>query len=153
VAKLNMEQALIVANVQLLINEWATELDIHNGKHIAGLVTEDCQYFLGGNPRNGRAEIIKFYQDRTQRLSATPEGVPIHRHTLSNLRVSFGARAEDVSITFTLVYFTTAGMKSGVNHADPAAVADVRMNCRREADGEWRISMFDSNQTFKRTPA
>jgi hypothetical protein len=44
-------------------------------------------------------------------------------------------------------------MASGTNHADPAAVADVRMNCRRDADGEWRILMFDSNQSFKRVIA
>jgi hypothetical protein len=43
-------------------------------------------------------------------------------------------------------------MASGLNHADPAAVADVRMNCRRDSDGEWRIAMFDSNQTFRRVP-
>jgi len=78
--------------------------------------------------------------------------VPTQRHALSNLRVSFGGDAE-ASITFTLVYFTTAGMASGLNHADPAAVADVRVNCRRDDDGHWRISKFDSNQTFKRVPA
>jgi len=43
-------------------------------------------------------------------------------------------------------------MASGLNHADPAAVADVRMNCRRGSDAEWRISKFDSNQTFRRVP-
>ena len=150
-AKLTIEQAVTVAAVQHLINDWANELDIDNGKNIADLVTADCSYAVGPTPRQGRAEIIKFYQDRLLRLSATPEGVPIHRHALSNLRVSFQS-ADEVSITFTLIYFTTAGMKSGVNHADPALVADVRMICRRESDGEWRIAKFDSNPSFKRTP-
>jgi hypothetical protein len=152
VAKFNMEQALAVVAVQQLINDWGQELDIHNGKHITGLITEDCTYIVGGAPRRGRAAVEKFYQDRLQRLSALPEGVPTHRHALSNLRVSFRS-ASEASITFTLIYFTTAGMKSGVNHADPAAVADVRMDCRREEDGEWRIAMFDSNQTFRRVLA
>ncbi len=61
-------------------------------------------------------------------------------------------RADLVSINFTLVYYTTAGMAAGLNHADPAAVADVRMSCRADADGDWRIAMFDSNQVFRRTP-
>lgn len=150
-AKFTIEQALVVAEVQQLINDWAHELDVNNGLQIAALVTEDCTYTVGGAAHQGRASVAKFYNDRLARLSALPQGVPTQRHTLSNLRVEFRA-SNEVSITFSLVYFTTAGMASGLNHADPAAVADVRMNCRRDAEGEWRISKFDSNQTFRRVP-
>jgi uncharacterized protein (TIGR02246 family) len=152
VAKFNIEQALAVAAVQQLINDWANELDLHNGLHIADLVTEDCAYTVGGTRREGRAAVEEFYRARLARLSGQPQGVPTQRHTLSNLRVNFRG-PDEVSITFSLVYFTTAGMASGLNHADPAAVADVRMDCRRDGQGEWRISMFDSNQTFRRVPA
>jgi len=151
VAKFDMEQAVAVVAVQQLINDWAHELDIHNGQHITDLITEDCVYAVGGEPRQGHAAVAKFYQDRLARLAAQPEGVPIHRHALSGLRVDFRS-ADEVSISFGLVYFTTAGMASGVNHADPASVADVRMDCRREADGHWRIARFDSNQVFRRVP-
>jgi hypothetical protein len=152
VAKLSMEQALVVVAVQQLINDWGYELDVNNGLQISGLVTADCSYLVGGATRQGRAAVEKFYQERLVRLSAQPGGVPTQRHTLSNLRVSFRSAGE-VSITFSLVYFTTAGMASGLNHADPAAVADVRMDCRLEDDGHWRIAKFDSNQTFRRVPA
>ena len=150
--KLSMEQVQVVVEVQQLIHDWAYELDQHNGLQISDLVTEDCMYFVGGAQREGRAAVEKFYQERLARLSAQTQGVPTQRHTLSNLRVSFGA-LDQVSITFSLVYFTTAGMASGLNHADPAAVADVRMDCRRDDDGHWRIAKFDSNQTFRRVPA
>jgi SnoaL-like domain len=152
VAKFNMEQAVAVVAVQQLINDWAFELDVNNGLNIAGLVTEDCVYAVGGATRQGRPEVEKFYRERLERLSARPEGVPTQRHTLSNLRVSFRS-ANEVSITFSLVYFTTAGMASGLNHADPAAVADVRMDCRLDGAGQWRIAKFDSNQTFRRVVA
>jgi ketosteroid isomerase-like protein len=151
-AKFTTEQAVTVVAVQQLINDWGFDLDIHNGANIANLVTEDCSYMGRGVPMQGRAAVVKFYKDRLEQLAATPAGVPVHRHTLSNLRVTFKT-ADEVSITFSLVYYTTAGMASGTNHADPAAVADVRMNCRRDADGEWRIAMFDSNQSFKRVIA
>jgi hypothetical protein len=151
-AKLNLEETITLAAVQLLINDWASELDLNNGLEIADLVTEDCAYNVAGALRQGRAAVKQFYEDRLKRLSAQPEGVPTQRHTLSNLRISFRSAGE-VSISFTLVYFTTAGMKSGLNHADPAAVADVRMDCRRGADEHWRIAMFDSNQTFRRVPS
>ena len=150
-AKLSMEQMLIVGEVQQLINDWAYELDVNNGRGISSLVTEDCVYSVRGAPLKGRAAVEKFYRDRLESLSALPTGVPTQRHTLSNLRISFRSPNE-VSITFSLVYFTTAGMASGLNHADPAAVADVRMDCRRDDDGQWLIAMFDSNQTFRRVP-
>ena len=151
-AKFDQEQTIAVASIQQLINDWAFELDVNNGLQISDLVTTDCVYTVAGSTRQGRTEVAKFYQERMQRLSAQPNAIPTQRHTLSNLRVSFH-KSDSVSITFTLVYFTTAGMASGLNHADPAAVADVRMDCRRDSDGHWRISKFDSNQTFKRVVA
>ena len=150
-ANITAEQSLVIASVQHLINDWAYELDVNNGLHIASLVTEDCKYVVGGTPREGRSAVENFYQERLSRLYAQPDGVPKQRHNLSNLRVNFRS-ATDVSITFTLLYFTTAGVASGLNHADPAAVADVRLNCRLENDGHLRIYAFDSNQTFKRVP-
>ena len=148
-AKFNIEQAVAFAAVQELINEWAHELDMHNGLHIADLVTEDCVYLVGGTPVQGRAAIEKSYRDRLARLSAQPKGVPMLRHMISNLCVSF-RKADEVSITFTLLFFTTG---SGNNVPDPTAVADVRMDCWREADEHWRIAKFDSNQPFVRVPA
>jgi SnoaL-like domain len=148
-AKFTSEQAVIVTAVQQLTHDWARELDVNNGLHISGLVTDDCTYNVGGTVRQGRAAIEKFYKDRLERLSAQPAGVPTQRHALSNLRVTFRG-ADEVSITFTLIYFTTAGMAAGLAQPDPAAVADVRMDCRRGHDAEWRIAMFDSNQPFRR---
>jgi hypothetical protein len=149
VAKLNKEQAVAVSEVQQLINDWAYELDVHNGLEISNLITEDCIYSVRGTTLEGRTAVENFYKVRLRDLSAQPTGVPTQRHTLSNLRVSFRS-ANDVSIAFTLVFFTTAVMASRVNPAEPAAVADVRMDCRRGDDQEWRIAKFDSNQVLRR---
>ena len=147
-AKFTADQAHAVVEIQQLINDWGFELDVDNGKNIADLVTEDCVYVVRGGNREGRAAVVKFYADRLAQLSAGP-GVPVHRHALANLRVSFNSSAE-ASINFNLLYFSTMGMASGQDHADPAAYADVRMNVRRDADGHWRISRFESNQSFRR---
>ena len=141
-------KAAVVA-INQLINDWGYELDQHNGKHIADVVTQDCIYLLGGIAKTGRAEIIKYYADREARLAATPEGVPIHRHALCNLRCHFRS-AHEASITFSLIYLSTAGHPKKTDHADPASYADVRMDVRLEADGHWRIALFDSTQVFRR---
>ena len=151
-SKFTPEQAVAILEIQQLINEWSYELDVHNGINIANLITEDCSYLVRGGVRTSRAAVVEFYKERLATLAATPEGVPIHRHILANLRVKFNS-ANDASIGFSLVYFTTAGMKSGTDHADPASTADVRMDVRRGADGEWLIAKFDSNQTFRRVLA
>jgi SnoaL-like domain len=149
VAKLNKEQVVAVSEVQQLINDWAYELDVHNGLEISNLITEDCLYSVRGTTLEGRTAVENFYKGRFRDLSAQPTGVPTQRHTLSNLRVGFQS-ANDVSITFTLVFFTTAVVASRINPVEPAAVADVRMDCRRGADEEWRIARFDSNQVLRR---
>jgi hypothetical protein len=149
VAKLTKEQTVAVCELQQLINDWAYELDVHNGLEISNLITEDCIYSVRGTSLEGRAAVENFYKGRLQTLSAQPTGVPTQRHTLSNLRVAFRS-ANEASITFTLVFFTTAGTVPGANPAEPAAVADVRMSCRRGSDEDWRIAVFDSNQVLRR---
>lgn len=151
-AKFTTEQATAYVAIQQLIHDWATELDIDNGAGIEHLVTEDVRYHLGPMVKEGRAEVIEFYRARLERLGATAEGVPVHRHALSNLRVFFEA-PDHARITFGLIYFSTLGQASGQDHADPAAFADVRMEVKADADGDWRISFFDSGQSFRRVAA
>ena len=148
-AKFTPEQAVAVVEIQQLINEWSYELDGPNGVNIASLITEDCSYTVRGGARVGREAVVQFYKERLETLGATPEGVPVHRHMLSNLRVKFSS-ANEASIGFSLIYFSTAGQKSHTKHADPASTADVRMEVRRGADGEWLIAKFDSTPTFLR---
>lgn len=148
-AKFTADQAHAYVEIQQLAHDWAFELDHHNGLHIAELVTNDVIYVLGGSPRTGREAVIQFYKDRLARLGATPEGVPIHRHALANLRVHFRNHAE-ASITFNLIYFSTAGHPKGTDQTDVSLYADVRMDVRRDEDGHWRIAMFDSNPSFRR---
>jgi ketosteroid isomerase-like protein len=149
-AKFTPEQAVAVAEIQQLINEWSFELDVDNGANIGSVITEDCSYLVRGGARIGRAAVAQFYKERLETLAATPEGVPVHRHMLANLRVKFNSTNE-ASIGFSLIYFSTAGVKAGTKHADPASTADVRMEVRRGADGEWLIAKFDSTPSFIRT--
>lgn len=148
-AKFTAEQAIAYVSIQQLIHDWADEMDINNGLKMADLVTADCHYTVRGVPRLSRDEVVEFYRGRLAELEATPAGVWEHRHILSNLRADFHSD-DHAAIEFKLVYFLSAGATPGLQHADPAAVADVRMEVRCEADGHWRISRFDSNQLFQR---
>lgn len=149
-AKFTREQAIVFTEIQQLINDWVFDLDFHDGLNMGELVTEDCAYGMASGLRNGRAEIVAAYQKRLNRLSQRAEGVPPMRHLNANLRVEF-LGPDEVAITFGMLFFTAEGNPAGARHTDAAAVADVWMNCRREADGHWRISRFTSDQPFSRT--
>lgn len=146
--KLTMEQAVVVAEIQELINEWAyLELDLNNGQNMAALVTEDCSWETMSHTIHGRTEIQKYYNDRLSRLSAGGASVPAMRHLNANLCVNFRS-TDEVTANFCLTFFTMEG--SGSTQPDPVAVADVRMKCRRESDGHWRIASNESTRPFLR---
>ena len=148
-AKFSTEQAAAALAIQQVINEWGDELDQHDGLNMlaADVLTSDCRYFVGGEWRDGLAATAQFYQDRKARLVAAG-GAPVMRHIMSNYRVKFTAEGA-AEVGFLLLFFAQVGTPP-FDTCDPAAVADVQMECRREADGHWRIALFTSGQTFIR---
>lgn len=149
-ARFTMEQTAAIAAVQQVINEWGNELDQNDGLKIieADVLTEDCHYNVGGQWREGRAQVGEFYKERKPRLEAQG-GAPVMRHIISNFRVSF-LSDDKIETCFLLVFFAAVGTPPFTDYCDPLAVADVQMECRREADGQWRITRFDSGQIFRR---
>lgn len=149
-AKFTQGEAAAVLAVQQVINEWGDELDQHDGLKMieADVLTEDCRYFVGGEWREGRAAAAQFYVDRKARLEAAG-GAPVMRHLITNYRVTFTA-PDHATVGYLLLFFAKVGDPPFVGYCDPLAVADVRMECRLEADGHWRISRFDSGQIFQR---
>ena len=149
-AKFTVEQSAAVAAIHQVIHEWGNELDINSGLEIAkgGIVTDDVSYFVGGEWREGLAATAQFYQDRMARLLGAG-GAPVMRHIISNLRISFSS-ANEAKADYLLLFFAKTGQPPFVGYCDPLAVADVRMECRRDADGDWKISRFDSGQIFQR---
>ena len=150
VAKFTAEQAADVLAIKQVIYEWGDELDVHDGLQMTetDVLTQDVRYFVGGEWQEGLPTVAQWYRDRTARLKAAG-GVPVMRHVITSLRVSFDS-AEAAKVGFLLVFFAATGEQPFTNYCDPLAVADVKMECRREADGHWRISCFDSSQIFRR---
>jgi hypothetical protein len=150
VAKFSAAQAADVAAIQQVINEWGNELDQNDGLTMreADVLTEDCRYNVGGAWREGLVATLGFYNERKPRLEAQG-GAPVMRHIISNFRVAFSSE-NDAKVNFLLLFFAKVGTPPFTGYCDPLAVADVRMECRREGDGEWRISLFDSGQIFRR---
>jgi hypothetical protein len=146
--RFNQETVVSAMEVQQLIVEWGYELDLNNAQDITGLCTDDCTYFLAGKPHVGHALIKDFYAARNERVrTQQKDSVRTQRHTISNFRTTF-EDADNATVNFLLVNYSKEGTAPALDLVGPTIVADCRMQCRRGADGEWLISLFDSTPVF-----
>jgi hypothetical protein len=150
VARFTPQQAADVLAIKQVIYEWGDELDIHNGLSMreADCLSADVHYNVGGQWREGLAQVEAFYKSRAETMRAGA-GLMTMRHIITSLRVSF-EDADHVRVGYLLVFFAAPGEGPFEAYCDPLAVADVKMECRREEGGEWRITRFDSGQIFRR---
>lgn len=146
--RLDMEQTMTIVAVQQLIYSWARELDFNEGLGMSELIAQSCKYRVRGSVREGPEAVSSFYRERLEQLEQAG-GAPTQRHVVSNVIVAPDGpdRAE---VTFSLVYFASSQKPPVTDFKGPIAVADCMMTCVREGDGHWRISMFDSSQSFQR---
>ena len=149
-AKFELEQLAGIAAIKQVVYEWGDQLDLHDGMSIvdANILTSDVRYCVGGEWREGLANVGEFYKGRMARLKEA-DAVPVMRHIISNLKIDFSSDTE-AKVDFLLVFFAKAGEPPFSGYCDPLAVADVWMKCRKEEDGHWRICEFNSQQMFMR---
>lgn len=147
-AKFTPEQAASIAAIKQVIYEWGDELDMNSGVKMTeiDILTKDVRYNVAGQWREGIEATQAFYDGRSKKLG---DKAPVMRHLLTNLRIKFTGE-DSAEVTYQLLFFAATGEPPFIGKADPLAVADVRMETRREADGHWRISLFDSGQIFQR---
>lgn len=142
-------QAIDLLAISQLINVWAKELDDNNGVGVGPMVTQDCAYSVPGSSYQGRAQVVKYYEDRLASLEASPTGLPVHRHVISNLCIDFMA-SDKANVSFVMTYYTALSSLAGSSPADPALVGDGDMIVQREADGHWRIAHLDTEAILVR---
>lgn len=149
-AKFTSEQAADVLAIKQVIYEWGDELDVNNGLRMRerDCLTKDVRYNVGGEWRDGLDAVEAFYNSRAEAMRSG-SGLMTMRHIITSLRVGFDD-ADHAKIGYLLVFFAASGEGPFDKYCDPLAVADVKMECRRDPDGEWRISRFDSGQIFRR---
>lgn len=134
--------------LQQLVAEWCWRLDIHNCTGVEALCTEDVRYIVGGVTHVGRDAVTAFYAARNERVVRQQrDGIRTQRHSVSNFRVTF-AGPDSANIAFLLVNYSAEGPAPALNLVGPTIIADSRFECRRSADGDWQISLFDSIPTF-----
>jgi ketosteroid isomerase-like protein len=126
---------------QLAMDYWR-DIDFNDARNLHDFYTEDCTFAAGENTYRGRNGIKAFYEiARVAKVGMTT------RHSMTNLHVAVhdGNRA---TLEFIIMSYRGAGKLPITGLQGPALVSDGRMECRREADGKWRITAFSGAPVF-----
>jgi hypothetical protein len=149
-AKFNPQAAM---ELQQLVSEYWDELDSNQARNVTNFYTEDCTFTAGQNyAAQGRAGVRKFYDERAKIVAQEKDGQRTTRHTFTNFRASF-ADADRARVDFVMINYSGAGT-APIVFSGPSMVSDVAFECRRDAQGAWKIAafigapMFVTNEPF-----
>lgn len=135
----NQEAVIAAFELQQLVADYCHLLDCNDGVGAAEFFTEDCLVEAGLVSYRGRAAMKKFYSELAQRVSSEQkDGVWTSRHGFTNFRVAFAA-ADRATVNFLFVNFSAVGRAPLLNATKPSVISDARLECRRDARGQWRI--------------
>lgn len=137
------EQMLTAFTLEQLLYDFIHEMDINDYAAIGDFYTEDGEFQAGPNLIKGRDAIIAFYQTRNANVAKyQKDGARTGRHTFLNLRCVFGDDPARATLHFTNVSYAGEGKAPVPGLTGPSMIADCRMECRIDTDGQWRFASF-----------
>lgn len=136
------EQLLIAYELEQRLYDFAEEIDVNGAENVGEFYTEDGVFHAGPVQITGRDGIVGFYRKRNENVAKyQKDGARTGRHTFLNVRV-FVKDAHTATMKFLNVNYAGEGNAPVQGLKGPSAVADVRIECRLEADGVWRFAEF-----------
>jgi ketosteroid isomerase-like protein len=142
-AKFNPSAAM---ELQQLVSEYWDELDSNQAQNVTDFYLEDCIFTAGQNySGKGRAGVRKFYDERARNVAQEKDG-RLTRHTFANFKVKF-ASDNEARVDFVMINYSGSGA-APIVFAGPSMVSDITFECRRDAQGEWKIAAFKGQPMF-----
>lgn len=137
-----LDQLLVAYELEQRLYDFAEEIDINGAGDVGEFYTEDAVFHAGPNQICGREAIVQFYRTRNENVAKyQKDGARTGRHTFLNVR-AFIKDENTATLKFLNVNYAGEGKPPVQGLKGPSAVADCRMECRREADGAWRFTEF-----------
>lgn len=130
---------------QMMVGYWR-EVDFNGAADAVGFFTEDVVGAFGAIAFTGHDGVREYYAARAAKIEAE-QGVRTTRHVYHNLHVVLDA-ADRATLEFLVLTYGGAGTPPILGGTMPVAISDTRMECRREADGRWRIHGFYGTPVF-----
>jgi len=140
--RFDMEKVVLAYELEQLLYDFIEEMDLRNYANIGDFYTEDAVFMAGPVAVTPRSAIVAFYETRNANVAKyQKDGARTGRHTFVNVRVHI-EDADNATILFTNVNYAAEGKAPAAGLKGPSMIADCRMTCRRDTDGEWRFSGF-----------
>jgi hypothetical protein len=141
------EHLFDIISLQQRLYDYCNELD-SGALKVQDYFTEDCEFLVGETTWQGRDGVRRHYDDDAQAVrKLCKDGIKTVRHAMLNLRIAI---QQDGSAIADLIFlnFSAGGHGPFLDTASPAIVADTRMTCVRDTDGQWLIRTFRGTPLF-----
>jgi ketosteroid isomerase-like protein len=143
--KFNPQAAM---ELQQLVSEYWGELDSNQARNVTDFYLEDCSFTAGTTySGKGRAGVRKFYDERAKFVSEEKDGIRTTRHTYANFKVAF-ENDNSARVDFVMINYSGSGAPPIAGFTGPSMVSDVTFECRRDAQGQWKIAAFMGTPMF-----
>ncbi len=143
------ERAAIVIELQQMLFDFGHEIDAHQGRDITDFYAEDGVWVLGTQTLTGHAALREFYTRYYERVAREQkDGQRQLLHAFTNVRVTVADDGASAAIDFFNLNFSAEGARPASGPIMPTMIVECRMECRREADGVWRIARFTGTPQF-----
>ena len=138
--------AAMIALEQTLY-DYCAELDA-GAARVTDYFTEDCVFHIGETVWRGHAGLREHYAADAEAVKTSyQDGRRTVRHGLLNLRIRI-LDAASASVDLIFLNFSAGGPPPFVRNSAPTVVADTRLECARDAAGQWRIRHFQAQPLF-----
>jgi hypothetical protein len=143
------ETTIVAIELQQLLTDFAREGDFNNGHNTADFYAEDGILEVGDTHTfHGRLAIRQFYVKRNERVRTEQKGgVRTVRHTFTNVQVLIEDK-DHATLNFGSLNYSAGGTPPLTDLVGPTLFSDCRMVLRRDASGQWRITLFRGDAVF-----
>jgi len=146
--RFDMEKMLLAWQLEQLLYDFAECLDLRDAEGIENYYAEEAVFWAGPVKIDGLAAIKGFYANRLENVRKYQrEGQRVGRHTFVNVRVHI-KDDDNASLFFTNFNYAAEGPAPATGLVGSSAVADCRMDARRQADGNWLFTEFAPKQAL-----
>ena len=146
--RFDMEKMLLAYELEQLLYDFAEELDLREAAQLEKFYAPEAVFHAGPVKVDGLEAIKGFYRNRNENVKKHQrDGQRTGRHTFLNVRVHIHD-ADSATLLFTNANYACEGPAPASGLIGPSAIADCRMECRRQADGNWLFTEFAPKQAL-----
>lgn len=144
----DLEEAAIAIELEQMVTDYWREVDFNGGSNATDYFTEDVEADFGAIKFSGHEGVRKYYADRQSLIRKEQEdGIRTTRHVFQNLQVIVES-SERATLNFLIITHGGSGRPPVLAGTLPVSISDTRFECRREADGQWRVFGFYGEPIF-----